>query len=173
MEYKDIVDLLENTDITNRDLLNENIDEELLTEAAWSQYSNKLKELEIDLNDVNSAINQLYDLLKVRMKLNTVILEVRNINEQFKLLERENDLDNVIEILGSIESHAKRFEALTKFGMDDYRQIIKILPSYLHTLDQTYALIKNIAVKIPAIRKMQKGKRFFKNAADAVTRLFK
>lgn len=169
MEYKDIVDLLDDKHKTG----DQNLNEETLDEASWSPYANRLRELEIDLLDLNGAINQLYDLLKVRMKLNNVILSVKNINDKFKQLENETNLDVVIDVLGDIENDAKRFDALTRFGMDDYRQLIKILPSYYKTLDDTYSLIRNMMTKIPTIRKMQKGKRFFSTAADAIRSLFK
>ena len=169
MEYKDIVDLLDDKHKTG----DQDLNEETLEESSWSPYANRLRELEIDLLDLNGAINQLYDLLKVRMKLNNVIISVKNINEKFKQLENETNLDVVIDVLAEIETDARKFDALTRFGMDDYRQLIKILPSYYKTLDDTYAIVRNLMNKIPGIRKMQKGKRFFSNAADAIRGLFR
>ena len=166
MEYRDIVDLLENKDI-------QPLEEEQLHEASWSKDANRLRELEVELSDVNHAVNQLYDLLKVRMKIHEAIRAVKNINDKFTSIENEQDLGVVIDVLAEIENDARRFNVLTKFGIDDFRQLVKILPTYQNTLGNTFDIIQKLARNIPGMRRMQKGKKFFADTTTVIKNLFK
>lgn len=166
MEYKDIVDLLENKDV-------QTLDEDMLEEAAWTKDAEQLKKLENEMVDINHAVNQLYDLMKVRMKIHEAIRAVREINDAFADIENETDLETIITTLGKIENNAKRFNALTRFGIDDFKQLVRILPTYQNTLGNTLAIIQKLSTNIPSIRRTQKGKKFFVDIATTIKNLFR